>query len=125
MKNTSKVIGAAKQLRPVPPSPPVAPPKPHPFQLNSHESHWQRYAHGPVDGWFAFSQHGNPPFGVPVQVAYDAPATNGEAPVRHVCVGVRTKEILPVLGKERWEIYSEFPLVGNGLLFWRFLSFPP
>jgi hypothetical protein len=108
--------------RPAEPTNFVSPP--HPLFLNPNEGIWFHYAVGPIDGWFSFGLHGNPPFGVPVQVLM----TDEHGARGFVAVGVRTQDIDPRVVKERWEIRGQFQPDGGPrmqMTYWRPLSAPP
>lgn len=125
MRNLAEMILQA--VRPPAPKEPVdqcSPP--HALVLNPNEGMWMHFAVGPIDGWFSFGDHGNPPFDMPVAVMMSH-RDSGER--SHVAVGVRTREIDPHVEKERWEIRSQFkPTDGSpalGMTHWRPLPMPP
>ncbi len=131
---TDAVNAALKEMRDLssmilqaikPPANPTsqAEPPPHPLILNPNEATWIHHAVGPIDGWFSFGEHGNPPFHTPVQVLMTHPKTGAR-----VCVGVgfRTTEIDPKMDKERWILKFQFdPLPPAIMTHWRPLSAPP
>lgn len=80
------------------------------------------FIQGPMDGWFHFGKHGNPPFGVPVQLTM----VDGDGKLICTGVGRRTPAIGPE-GKERWECFTAFPPMDgvNVLGHWRALSAAP
>jgi len=105
-------------------TPAPVPAPPHPLVLNRNESRWFNLCEGPYNGWFSFGEHGNPPFDVPVQVTMG----HGEDAKQPLfsAVGIRTREINSVVGKEQWRVVSEFPIpAGYGTVYWRPLSIPP
>lgn len=127
------------RLKPVPPPPPVAPPPPvepppeirmpppHPLDLNRNEGRWMHHAEGPDNGWFNFTDHGNPPFDTPVQVVVSEPSNDGGIPrmINVVAVGMRTRKIVDGLGREAWQVFCQFEQRSNRVIYWRFLSAPP
>ncbi len=97
---------------------------PHPLQLNPNEGRWLNLCEGPYKGWFCFGEHGNPPFDTPVQIAV-GDSRDEKAPMFSV-VGIRTNVIDEAVGKERWNLVSQFKIPLNyGAIYWRPLSLPP
>jgi hypothetical protein len=99
-------------------------PPPHPLELNRNEGRWLNTIAGPIDGWFSFQDHGNPPFGVPVQIAMAYEAQGQQVLV--VGAGIRTNEI-GLEKKEVWSCWVPFEMrsATGKLVFWRPLSKPP
>lgn len=96
--------------------------RPHPLALNSCELRWLAHARGPHDGWFIFSEHGNPPFGAVVQVLFV------DDKAQPVCVGagIRTDQLSPSSGKEEWNVMTPFEArAGWHMVAWRPLSDVP
>ncbi len=121
-----KLDEIAEATRPKQPEPSAArEAPPHPLMLNPTEGIWMHYAVGPIDGWFSFGLHGNPPFNTPVQVLMTT-ADIGER--GFVAVGVRTKDVDPCVVKERWQLNGQFDFNGAPrmqMTHWRPLSLPP
>lgn len=111
-----------------PPAPPVSiawvPPKHHPLVLNPNEGMWMHHCVGPVEGWFSFGEHGNPPFKTPVQLLFVDRNDH-----KRLCVGTgqRTDCVDEQHVKEKWEVQLQFdPFPGGQFMtHWRFLSAPP
>lgn len=107
----------------------------HPLALNANEGRWFNLISGPIDGWFSFAEHGNPPFGMPVQIAFEveippsAVTPTDPRPVKTALfsgAGIRTQSIDPAYGKESWRCIAMFPDRPPGMLtHWRPLSAPP
>lgn len=97
---------------------------PHPLALNGNELRWFNMIQGPVDGWFSLGAHGNPPFGIPVQLT-GIISVYGH-PQLTVGTGIRTPEIGPD-GKEIWHcnFQCDRDRLGALLTDWRPLMMPP
>ncbi len=124
MRDLAFMVMHAIKPKPAEPSTNTEAP-PHPLMLNPNEGIWMHYAVGPVEGWFSFGLHGNPPFDTPVQVLMCAKDIGERG---FVAIGVRTREIIPGVVKERWEIRSQFPPDGAPrvqMMYWKPLSLPP
>jgi hypothetical protein len=95
--------------------------RPHPMSLNPNEGRWFNLCRGPIDGWFSFGLHGNPPFGIPVQVVIRSKIINSE--VVRVGTGIRTREV-EYFRKELWNTVSGVPgdVLSGDLIYWRPLS---
>lgn len=103
------------------PAPAEAIARPAPLDLNENEGKWFHLCRGPEDGWFNFGQHGNPPFGWPVQlVLVDREGRTV------ISAGMRREEIIEGEGKERWQILPPaVPIDSHMLILWRPLTPAP
>jgi hypothetical protein len=120
MRNLAEMVLQA--LKPAQ-KPAWQPPKQHPLVLNPNEGVWMHYCNGPVDGWFSFGDHGNPPFRTPVQVLF----VDQDGKRLCVAIGTRTSVVDERVGKEKWEVVGQFdPFPGGAnMTHWRFQSAPP
>jgi hypothetical protein len=95
--------------------------------LNRNELAWFNLAAGPIDGWFSFGEHGNPPFDTPVQVVCLRQGPTGG--VMHVAIGIRRRRFMNTEAgpKEAWQVFTnpDFadPSGASGtIIYWRPLS---
>lgn len=84
----------------------ITTPDPGPLDLNCNEGKWLAALKGPIPGgWFSFGLHGNPPFGVPVELAKGG--GRGKPDLEQgILLGYRTQELVPHPDPDRPEARS-------------------